>query len=414
VGLLNPKATVSVSRKFVRTSLGIIGGRVAGVIAQALLLIVLARQLPPGEFALLATFLGAFGFLSAVCDLGISPALTRATASGDMLARRQMHALALRSSVVCGVVSALGFQLIGLTRPDIEWAMWLWAFGPWLWFDRLADNRVAVMIGKGRAFGIAANGLIRRYIPLVGVVAITLYTPDSGGHSAAALLLLSPLASLVSLTLPSARHDMDRHQESSLSRGDLVAAFRHARPFWLNSTAAQSRQLDLVIVNLLAPTTGAIEYAPVSRLITPLRLLPTSLAQALLATKSGSDGRRVLLAMTMSISLFLACAVAAETLLVRALGETYRGSVPVLQVLLVGLCFAAYSSMRTTQLQKAHLEREVARIAMVSALLSLVLIGAGALIDGAVGAALGLTLGYALQSVALGSLRLSRRVERAT
>lgn len=174
-------------------------------------------------------------------------------------------------------------------------------------------------------------------------------------------------------------------------------------PFWVNSVAAQSRQLDVFVLSLVAPGSATVSYAPAARLIAPLRLIPSTIAQASLPHMAGRDGETPrlwrLLVITLSISacVYVVVGLAAYPLVITLFGEAYAASVGVLQVLVAGLIFASASSVLTSYLQGTGREWRVAVISVVAAVISLLGIGVGGATFGAIGAALGLCTGYLVQ-----------------
>ncbi len=143
--------------------------------------------------------------------------------------------------------------------------------------------------------------------------------------------------------------------------------------------------------------------------------MPTAFAQALLPQAVKGGGLRpvlkpLVLVLLATSAFYAVLAWFAGPAIRLLLGSGYADSVPVIRVLLVGLVAAAASSSLTSLLQGGNKECDVARRNARNGVIALGLLALGAWRYGAVGAAVGLVLGYVLQCT---SLLLALRVGRA-
>jgi len=367
--------------------------RLGGAAAQALLLFILARQMQPEEFALAMGVLGVLTFLSAVSDLGITPATTRETAAGRD-ATRLAHVnrlVAVSATLACAALIVGAYFLAG---ADVLWLEML-PFALWLFFERVSEFRFARSLGAGHTGAAAANLFVRRAMPVL-VVACGFFANMSP------LLLLSvgyALAAGLSTLVGREPPAVDGPSEGATTRG----ALRLSLPFWVNSIAAQSRQLDVLLLSLVSPVAVAALYAPAGRLIGPLRLIPSTLAQAALPiiARSGRAAKgpwkMVALASAVSFAAYSVVAVFAEPLVRFLFGQNYAGAGVVLQILLAGLLFASGASVLGSYLQGTSREWVLARISVGCAVLALLGVAVGATVAGAVGTAIGLSAAYVFQ-----------------
>jgi O-antigen/teichoic acid export membrane protein len=382
-----------------RSFSGLISARLSGAVAQALLLFLFARQVDPSTFALVMGALGLLTFASALSDLGVTAATTRETAAGratDSLQTMNRIVAAL-SAGLCLLAAVGGFLASGLDQIWIQLA----PFAAWLYFERLAEYRFARDLGGGKGGSAVLNLLVRRSAP-AGVVALGLVVPVppvlllSGGYALAACLSL-----------------VFGHQRGSIGdkadRGEGTAApLRISLPFWINSVAAQSRQLDVLIVSVVAPIAVATVYAPAGRLVSPLRLIPSTLAQAALPFLArAGDGpgpnrpwKLLSVSMLVSAAVYILVGLAADEVVRVFFGEAYAEAGSVLRVLLWGLFFASGVSVLGSYLQGTNREWAYAGVSVACACVALLGVGLGAALGGATGAAVGLSAAYVVQFAA--------------
>lgn len=398
---------------------GIFVGRVLAAVAQAGTLVLLARALGPRTFAVVSGVLGLLVFVSSVIDFGVTPATTRAAATQAGTQVRRLKSLNLWCSTFGGLLFCVGLLMYG-ARLGTATGISLGLLGIWAGVDRLAEMRLAVLIGLKKGREVVSNLAIRRFVALAAVAAAYFWWPHGVVAALAAGSILGSLL-VVSRTQINEFDEIAETGDTGATNRDWRLALRESFPFWINSLAAQTRQLDVLVVGLMGgPLSAVTAYAPVSRLVSPLRLLPTTFAQASLAIASSrTRGRNdsvvlTLVAVVPSLVLFSAVGLSANFWVPAILGEEYSPSVPILQIVLLGLVFAAATSVQTSLLQARGQERAVAVVSVSTACLALALVAIGAVIGGGLGAGVGLTVGYVLQSFALvwASFRASRRIRR--
>ena len=181
---------------------------------------------------------------------------------------------------------------------------------------------------------------------------------------------------------------------------------RLARPYWVTGIATQARNLDVVVVGALAGATQAGLYSSGSRLMSPLRILPTSLAMILLPasarTQKSAHALRSLLRLAVAVVagmslLYAAIWLAVPTFVDRALGSAYVDATPVIRIIVAGLPLAAMCSMLNSILQGRGRSKDVAVASSSTTAACLVGIAVVSPFYGAVGAATVLTLSFVIQ-----------------
>ncbi|WP_315095716.1 polysaccharide biosynthesis C-terminal domain-containing protein [uncultured Cellulomonas sp.] len=388
------------ARKIARVFGYLLSSRVLSALLQAVTFALFARLVAPASFAGVSAIIGASMFASAVLDLGLTTAATREAAAGR---HSVLRGLTRANAAVTAAVATVGTVSVvaAVLATDSGWLASVAPFVLWLAVDRLAEFRAAVSLGLGHPRVAALNLIVRRAIPAVVLVVAAWVQPE---EPVLWLSLGYTLGAVVGLFIRTSV----RAPASLAARPGIVASVRSSTPFWVNSMSAQSRQLDVAIVSAVSGVAGAVIYSPAARLISPLRLIPTSLAQAAMPMVASSgrvrptDVRRLVLAAVAPVgAAYIVLGIFAPEILSALFGPNYRSAALPLRILLAGLVLAGVASMFTAILQGTGAEARAARANVATAILSLGLIAVGAAVAGGAGAAAGLAVGYAAQAGAL-------------
>lgn len=378
-------------------------GRVGAAALQALTLALLARWSTPSDFGLAASLLALATVLQTATDAGLPTFVLRSRAL-DRHDGRVTAALHLndRIAAVVAVSTGLGIAAFGATLnsallPLLPLAIWIAA-------ERNSETWLGVSVADSRASQSTFSLVFRR------TAALGLF---AGGHALGAAPLLAfacayGVSGLAGSVL--ARRVVRPHLPPVLRLRirDLLAL---SWPYWLNSAASQARNLDVSLIGLTAGSTQAAFYAVPTRLTSPLLLLPTSLSVALMpvaarAGAAGSAGLRRILQLVLLVCAFMGLlyallALAAPRIVPLVLGAKYDDAVHPLQILCLGLVFAAAAAMLNGVLQAVGLARKAARISVCTTLAFLPAVAVMARLEGAPGAAAALATSYLLQCLFL-------------
>ncbi|WP_067948824.1 lipopolysaccharide biosynthesis protein [Agromyces sp. NDB4Y10] len=387
------------------------GGRVVAALLQAVSLILLARLVSPFEFGIFSVALGVLMVAQAAADLGISTFAIRersAHPSSGLVAA----ALRLNNRLSAGLAGASALALALLALIEAEYLLIL-PLAVWAAAERNADAWMGIAVADRRADVSSLALVVRRVATVLLFVGLSIAgTEPLLGYSVA-------LAVAAVLSSAFARRWVHARLTEPDARIPASEVLRSTWPYWLNTLGTQVRNIDVVIVSAVAGGAQAGFYAVASRLTVPLRLIPTSLASAILPEASTRSGRNVVpllsaaggLVAAMSI-LYVGVALAVPWAVPLLLGNQYVPSVPVIQVVVVGLVFAALASVAAAILQGIGQTRYVAGAAVTMSLACIVLVAVGSVAGGALGAAWGLILSFAIQAIAL-TIRLAVHVVRS-
>lgn len=396
-----PTPATAAPRSLQRHAAALLAIRLAAAASQAVVLGALARLLDSSEFVLLASVLAMGAVVGAVLDLGISPATIRLRAQRPMdPTLRRLARLALLSAISAGMATLL---LVRLLDPAVEITFAVYA-ACWAAGERACEAANAWLVADRKNALLGAGVLARRLVPLIligGLLALGMTVTATEAALSIALASLSTAAilgawlvrqlRLVSPGLPPAR-----------------PALRSTSPFWVNSIGMQLRQLDVLVVGNVAPQGEAAAYAIVSRLVSPLRIIPTSFASALLpyvaskghsAVAGGLKGLRGPLLLT--VLLYAAIAALAQPFVSAIFGPEYLSAVTPLRILLVGLVFAALVSNFNAVLLATGHEWFAAGVAMGIGVATVLAVGLAAQVGGADAAAAALSVSYVAHAAIL-------------
>lgn len=386
-------------------------GRLLGALLQAATMLLLARDAGPHDFGLFSAVFGAAVVFQTGFDAGIATMVVKERAANPTSSYIGASLLLTdRLAIAIFVASALPLLALGLFVDPLYFLML--PLSAWAASERHSDTWLSVTMADGDARINTQTLLIKRTLVLliylgavlVGVDAILAFSAAMAGTAFVALLAVRRLvSSRVDFAVP------------RLTSREII---RLSWPFWLNSLGTQARNLDAVMVSAVAGPMQAGFYAATSRATGPLRILSTSLAAVLLPASTSAKRREIRRLLRLVIVVGLASAavfcsliwvvpVAVDLLL----GEEYAGAVIPLQITLVGLPFAAMSSLLGSILQGMGRQFFVAKTAVATTLLCLIFVGIGGALAGALGAAIALSISFLIQASILGcsaSLWLAR------
>lgn len=383
--------------QFAATSIG----RVISTLLQALSFTLLARNTLPSEFGIVTTFIGLALLAQAISDLGLSTFIIRERArsktNGDVT-----YALHLNDRI--SILLALSTGLVLITLGICMSQRWFWLLPLCIWIA--AEKNAMTWLGVAYADGDWSvnlwNLVGRRTVAIIVFVALESIVAN-------VVLAFSLSWSVTSLLASWQAHRTVRPTLPSISTIPLRTLLRDSNHYWINSMGVQAKNLDLAIANLSAIPHEVGIFAAASRLTGPLRLLPTSLASALLPIASRDQSipnRRLvrnisLLAMSVMTLLYGILFFTLPLLVPILLGEQYNESVPAMQVIMIGLPFAAGSSLLTSSLQAEGFKSVTAKISVGSTAIYLALVWYSFANLGATAAGAGMSVSFFLQFLAL-------------
>ena len=382
-----------------RQALEILAVRVVGAFGQAILLAITARQLEVRDFGTLAALLGASAVCLTLCDLGVVPTILRAesnTAGADKLPG--LYRLLL---VTTGLLIPISLTVGFIASKD---AVVSAAFVGFCVGERLIDSSNARHVAHGLSSSLASVTVLRRLTPILLVIGVWKGTGHVNLESIMACLGVSALTLGLIWQWRAVRLRRPIDNREIRLRGTLAGSF----PFWINSVGMQLRQLDTMFVAGVGTPSAAALFGAISRLVAPLRMLPTAFAQATVphSARSGKSGIRRTLAelrsvLILSAGLYLLVGIFADDLLAMLFGARYAEGADALRILLIGLTVAGAVSTYNSILLGVGDEWFAALSSLASGLLALGLVTIGAATGGIVVAAAGLSLSFCIHLIPL-------------
>lgn len=396
------------AKGLVTQSVWILTGRAIGAVLQAVSMALLARWSGVAEFGFFAAAYGAAIFVQEAAGFGLRTYLVRMRAQYPD-AKIVGGLLRLETRIDLWVAGIGFLAAVAAAILDARCAL-LIPLAIWLAADKHTEAWLAIPLSDGSAWQNSVSLVARR----AGALAIFLGAVSAGveaGVSFATGLAVSSLASALFL-----RSRISTYVRTAGKIISFRETFRATRSYWINSLAAQARNMDTVIVGAILGAGAAGYYGAAARLTTPLQMIPSSFASVLMpAAAKAKSGDRSIIKPTIFLlivsAIFYAVIASFTPIVVPAvLGDEYAGAVRVIQVVCVGLTFSSAASQLNALLQGWGYPAPVARISVTSTSACLVSVAGASMLFGVMGAGVALAGSYALQTVLL--LFAARKVWR--
>lgn len=372
-------------------------GRILASVVQAVSLVVLARTSTPDVVGIVMVFISFATIPQVLFDAGISTYVIRERAisqtSGSV-----SFALSVGSklAMALGALTVVALYILGLIVDSTYWTMLPLAV--WIAAERNADLWLGILVADGDAERNVLILIARRLTTLLvlEIFMLTSLDPILGFSVGMMLSAILGIALTRRLILPTLGH------ADNIGFGALID---RTRSFWLNSTFAQGRNIDGILVTSIAGPVQAGFYSMGTRLINPLRILPDALAGVMLpaASREGFrplDFRRKIFLVTSGMTiLFVSIALACPWVVPLFLGASYAGMVPAIQMIVLGLIFGSIASMFNALLMARGHAHHVALASGLTTVFCILGVVIGSSIAEAFGAALGAGFSFFLQAV---------------
>ncbi|PTQ91097.1 lipopolysaccharide biosynthesis protein [Agitococcus lubricus] len=384
-------------KKLLRQFMSVLSGRLVSTGLQAISIVFLARWVTPVQLGYCMTLLGVMNTLHSVGDVGATTYITRRVAAcgmdtGSITAQRfSLYITSLLGVLALGACVTLSL----LEIIDLYSLLPLWG---WFAIERAAMVRNAVWMGLGHVTKTTRDLTIRRFLALALFLGFAFGGLDPLFSFAMGSFIGSLIAFMVFRNIPTQIEEIEMSWKT---------VFQESKHYWVHSFALQARNLDALIVSTLAGPLQAGFYGLGSRLIAPLRMLPTSLSSVVLPWFARPDNThespmRLLGGMTAIMAIpYLILIGVMPFAVVPLFGENYAGAVLPLQIICLGLVVSSSTSIASSVLQAKGFGHIVSAISVWSSLYVLALIGVGAYIQGSVGAAMGYSTGSAIHTLVL-------------
>lgn len=341
---------------FLRQDLSItLGGSLGRLAIGFLASILIARQLGPAGYGVIALVSLVVAVLDTVADFGLTNtavhAVSRALSSGPHAARAVAAGYWSLTLLLNAAGALLGFALAGpiaslaLGRPDAEPVVRLVVLGL---LTVAGNGACAALLQASRRFGrLAVLQVVSQLTYLAGVVALSL-TSQMSVEAVVVLGVLNPLIGFL-LGLKLLPHGLLELEAGFRppARKAWVDLTRFSRWLWISSVLSLlAAQLDLALVGRWLPAVEVGVYALALNLATKLDILNQARFTVLLPTVStlSRQGMRshvrhgLLRSAALSLPLLLALPLAGP-LLGLVYGPAYLAAVPPLLVLILAVIF---------------------------------------------------------------------------
>ncbi|WP_062530161.1 lipopolysaccharide biosynthesis protein [Demequina rhizosphaerae] len=381
----------------------LLGARGAASLAQATVLVLVARWMQVADYGALMGWAGALLVAATIADLGVSGYVLVELPKGRLATVRR----ALRLNTLTSIAGGMVFAAVGaLIAPDaLKPAFAILAVAAFL--EKNTETLTYVRIAQGDTVVPALSILLRRMLNLGLTPLLYLVV---GVNAAVAYALGYAIAcgiAQVHARIPVVR---------SIPAGPIVATWavlRRSMRIMVELAAGGARTLDTAVVGAVAGGAAAGAYAAGTRLANPFVLIAGTLSNVLMPHVSLADpvasrriARRLAIATAVLGAAVFPIAMLVAPLLPILLGDGYEASQGVFAWALPAIFFVGMSTAFAGFLQALGRSGFVAIAAGVNVpvLLGAVAIGAG--MGGAPAAAAGLCAASMLYVIVLGTRAL--------
>lgn len=354
--------------------------------AQALTLVLLARNSGTAEFAAITITSGIAVFVCAFADLGLAGFVSKARArKEDGLVRASLR-LNRGSTLLFGALFA---TCTGIFAPEgLPIALMLLGIGFFL--EKNADTLLGVAIADGNKSVPTLSIVGRRAFNLLGVgVAVAL------GGDVALAYCASYAAGGAFAQVVGARY-AGAHVSADSAPLPVPYLVRRSAQFMWPFLAGQSRLLDAGIVAMLTGNVSAAQYAAVTRLAQPALIIPGAIGTIMLphaARQSGSYARRIAMRLVAATALLaVLCAPLAffgSEIVHGLLGDDYSDTGASFAWSLYAILFLGVATPMTNALQGLDDETFVVRSSVALAIALLASVALGVSVAGVTGGTIG-------------------------
>lgn len=383
-------------------------GKVISALLQLVVILLLARSLPPSEFAFVASANVIMLAVVAVNGFGLIRQIQyRRSVRRDDPSLPDLYAVWQRFVLLSAALWLGATTGLHLATGDRTYLA-LTPIAGWLVFEQVTTLWNGISVVDDRARDLIPSYLFRR-VPVV----LALAAAAAWDWSIVWTWSLSMAAGSV-LAWLAGRSGQEEWARRLLPRRERSGPVAFDFGYWWTEVGAQVRDLDVATISLVSSSVGGV-YALPARLVRPMNLITVAAASVAFPRLARMDRvtRR---------QLFLFCALgsapAAATALLVALfagllpdlvGPEYDAAVPVLRIMCLSAAVAGFGALVVTVLQARSREanRFAGYVLMTVGAVQVTAATAGAALDGATAAAWGATA-----TVVVGTAALYWRADR--
>ena len=384
--------------------------RITAAVLQILVLILLARGLEPSLFALVSTAYVALNVVVAVNGFGLLRQIEfRRSRDPDDPSLSSLFALRLRFSYASGLLWLAASLVAYLISPH-EYFLALMPAAIWLLVEQTTQVWNGISVVDGQAQNLVLSYLTRR-LPVVVFLAVALALDLHMVWSWTLGLAAGSFLSYAAGVRRQAKWARVLWPRKSMITEKLPLDLG----YWWGLVGVQLRDLDVAAVSAVSSIAGGF-YAFPARLVSPMNLVTLAAASVAFprVARAGLTRRQLRRGTLLGVLpvCFGALAVALMSpLLPLLLGEAYADSVPVLRIACVTAVLTGTATLLAILLQALSTEdaRVVGYMSIFFGVAQVGFAGGGAMVNGAVGAALGVAFVSACMAVTLW-IQANRRV----
>ena len=348
-------------------------GRIFAAICQTTGTILLARWEEVDNFGVVVSVLALSIVLISFFDFGLNTFMIkeRAKNKNSTLVNYCVN-INTKITFVVGIIFFLIIFLISIYFNNFF--LYILPFTIWVVFEKRNDLLLGIYIADGNNKKATQLLSTRRFVGLLFFI-LLFQILDLNPTLAYGISILTSSIILYIYTIKDLNLNLNLKFNYKLKE-----VLKETFPYWLNSLFAQLRNIDVAIVSLISTPIHAAYFGFINRAVTPLNMVATSMASVILPSVSKKEIKEqqyyfYLVFITILASIpFIFLFFTVDMLIPLALGDKYIETIPLFKIICVGLVFFSASSIIASILQAVNLQKEVAKVNIISTLLYLVIL----------------------------------------
>jgi len=340
-------------------------GRIIAALSQTLGIILLARWENIINFGIVISILAFSTVLMAFIDFGLNTFMIKERAR-EVNSTLVNYCVKLNSNITLIVGLFFFIVILLLSYYNNNFFFYILPLTLWIIFEKRNEQLLGIYIADGNNKR-ATKLLVTRRVLAVSLFILSFKLFDINPTLSYGLSLLLSSFLLFIFTLKDLNLNLNLDFKYTLKE-----IFRKTYPYWINSLFAQLRNIDVTIVGLISTPLHAAYFGFINRAVTPLNMVATSMASVILPSVAKKEIKNehyyfYLIFTTILASLpFLLLFFTVDLLVPFALGEKYIPTIPLFKIICIGLIFFSASSIIASILQGSDLQKEVAKVNVIS------------------------------------------------
>jgi len=363
----------NIDKKVVKNFSWALIGRIFAALCQTIGIVLLARWESINNFGFVISILAFSTVLIAFIDFGLNTFMIKERAR-NINSNLVNYCVKINSNITLFVGFVFFIIILFLSYFYNSFFFYMLPLTFWIIFEKRNEQLLGIYIADGNNKKATQLLTLRRFLGIfLFVISFKLFNINPTLAYSLSILLSSVL--LFRFTIKDLNLNLNLNFDYK-----LIEVLKKTFPYWINSLFAQLRNIDVTIVSIISTPIHAAYFGFINRAVTPLNMVATSMASVILPSVSKKEIKIeqfyfYLIFTTILASLpFLFLFFSVDILIPFALGNKYIETIPLFKIICIGLIFFSASSIIASILQGTDLQKEVAKVNIISTSIYLIIL----------------------------------------